>query len=87
MSLTSHLSHSLMMISHQLINVHWSKIVMIAIHDDFVESTEFSSPKGFCKEITNHGLVWAIFDDNVSAFLYVRHKEVSNIHVSCLLAA
>jgi hypothetical protein len=71
------------MSSHQLLDIDRP----IIVHDDVSESTELRSPKGLGKEISNHFVSGTIGDYDLIACLNVSNEEVSDVHVTCFLAA
>jgi hypothetical protein len=72
---------------HYGIYVDRPKIIISAVHYDIAEASKLSAPKRFGKEVSDHFLGWTISEHHMSSLLTVSHEKITDIHVSCALAA
>ena len=61
---------------------NWTKLIMVAIHDNVAEGLKLCTGKWLCKKISHYVASGTIADLDMSLLHTVNHRKISCIHVS-----
>ena len=76
-----------MVYGSQLVHVNWSILIKVDVHDYIAQLSEFGTTHWLSKKVSDHFICGTIFNCEMSSRYNISNEEISDVHMTCPLAA